>query len=82
MQPDHDTVIGDHCLLMCNAHVAHDCRLGDHVILTNNVMLAGHVTVGSRAYLSGARACTSSAAWGRWRWSAAWPTSPAMSRPS
>ncbi len=53
MQPDHDTVIGDHCLLMCNAHVAHDCRLGDHVVLTNNVMLAGHVTVGSRAFLSG-----------------------------
>ncbi len=53
MQPDHDTVIGDHCLLMCNAHVAHDCRLGDHVILTNNVMLAGHVAVGSRAFLSG-----------------------------
>ena len=53
MQPGHDTVIGDHCLLMCNAHIAHDCRLGDHVILTNNVMLAGHVTVGSRAFLSG-----------------------------
>jgi UDP-N-acetylglucosamine acyltransferase len=53
MQPDHRTVIGDHCLLMCNAHVAHDCRLGDHVILTNNVMLAGHVAVGSRAFLSG-----------------------------
>ena len=53
MQPDHDTVIGNDCLLMCNAHVAHDCRLGDHVILTNNVMLAGHVTVGSRAFLSG-----------------------------
>ena len=53
MQPDHETVIGDHCLLMCNAHVAHDCCLGDHVILTNNVMLAGHVTVGARAFLSG-----------------------------
>jgi UDP-N-acetylglucosamine acyltransferase len=53
MQPDHNTVIGDHCLLMCNAHVAHDCHLADHVILTNNVMLAGHVTVGSRAFLSG-----------------------------
>jgi len=53
MQPDHTTLIGDHCLLMCNAHVAHDCHLGDHVILTNNVMLAGHVTVGSRAFLSG-----------------------------
>ena len=53
MQPDHHTRIGDHCLLMCNAHVAHDCHLGDHVILTNNVMLAGHVSVGSRAFLSG-----------------------------
>ena len=38
---------------MCNAHVAHDGHLGDHVILTNNVMLAGHVSVGSRAFLSG-----------------------------
>jgi UDP-N-acetylglucosamine acyltransferase len=53
MQPDNNTVIGDHCLLMCNSHVAHDCHIGDHVILTNNVMLAGHVTVGSRAFLSG-----------------------------
>jgi len=53
MQPGHTTVIGDHCLLMCNSHVAHDCRLGDNVILTNNVMLAGHVTVGARAFLSG-----------------------------
>jgi UDP-N-acetylglucosamine acyltransferase len=53
MEPGHNTVIGDHCLLMCNAHVAHDCRLDDHVILTNNVMLAGHVTVGARAFLSG-----------------------------
>ncbi len=53
MQPGNATVIGDHCLLMCNSHVAHDCQLGDHVILTNNVMLAGHVTVGPRAYLAG-----------------------------
>jgi UDP-N-acetylglucosamine acyltransferase len=53
MHPGQETLIGDHCLLMCNSHVAHDCRLGDHVILTNNVMLAGHVTVGSRAFLSG-----------------------------
>jgi UDP-N-acetylglucosamine acyltransferase len=50
------TVIGDHNLLMVNAHVAHDCRLGDHTIITNNVMLAGHVTVADRAYLSGAAA--------------------------
>lgn len=48
------TVVGDNNLLMVNAHVAHDCRLGNHCILANNVMLAGHVTVGDRAYLSGA----------------------------
>ena len=50
---DSQTTIGDHCLLMVNAHVAHDCRIGNQVIVTNNVMLAGHVAVGDRAYLSG-----------------------------
>ena len=54
LESDHQTVIGDHCLLMANAHVAHDCRLGNNVILTNNAMLAGHVTVADRAYISGA----------------------------
>ena len=53
MERGHTTVIGDHCLLMCNSHVAHDCRLADHVILTNNVMLAGHVTVGARVFMAG-----------------------------
>jgi UDP-N-acetylglucosamine acyltransferase len=52
--PDHDTIIGDHCLLMVNIHVAHDCHLGNHVIVTNNAMLAGHVHVADRAYISGA----------------------------
>jgi len=50
------TIVGNHNLLMVNAHVAHDCCLGDHTIITNNVMLAGHVTVEDRAYLSGAAA--------------------------
>jgi len=50
------TRIGDHNLLMINAHIAHDCCLGNHTIITNNVMLAGHVTVEDRAYLSGAAA--------------------------
>ena len=53
MEPDHVTMIGDHCLLMTNAHVAHDCRVGNHVIITSNVMLAGHVSVDERAFLSG-----------------------------
>ncbi len=48
------TIVGDNNLLMVNAHVAHDCQIGSGCILANNVMLAGHVTVGDRAYLSGA----------------------------
>jgi UDP-N-acetylglucosamine acyltransferase len=54
LQSDHDTLIGDNCLLMVNAHVAHDCHLGNNVIVTNNAMLAGHVHVADRAYVSGA----------------------------
>jgi UDP-N-acetylglucosamine acyltransferase len=48
-----DTLVGDHNLLMVNAHIAHDCRIGDHTIIANNVMLAGHVVIEDRAYLSG-----------------------------
>jgi UDP-N-acetylglucosamine acyltransferase len=53
LEAEHQTTIGDHCLLMANSHVAHDCQLGNQVILTNNAMLAGHVIVGDRAYVSG-----------------------------
>ena len=53
LEADHQTTIGDHCLLMANSHVAHDCRLGNQVILTNNAMIGGHVTIGDRAYVSG-----------------------------
>jgi UDP-N-acetylglucosamine acyltransferase len=56
LDPDEATSIGDNNLLMVNTHVAHDCRVGNNVIMTNNSMLAGHVTVGDRAYLSGAAA--------------------------
>ncbi len=51
---DDTTTIGDNNLLMVNVHVAHDCRVGNHTIFANNAMLAGHVTVGDRAYVSGA----------------------------
>ncbi len=54
LEEGHATIVGDHNLMMANAHVAHDCRLGNHTILTNNAMLAGHVIVGDRAYVSGA----------------------------
>ncbi|MDO5553577.1 MAG: acyl-ACP--UDP-N-acetylglucosamine O-acyltransferase [Planctomycetia bacterium] len=48
------TEIGDNCMFMVNAHIAHDCRISDNVIMANNTMLAGHVTVGRRAFISGA----------------------------
>ena len=48
------TEVGDHNLIMVNAHIAHDCRVGNHTVLTNNVMIAGHVSIGDRAYVSGA----------------------------
>ncbi|HTN74994.1 MAG TPA: acyl-ACP--UDP-N-acetylglucosamine O-acyltransferase [Pirellulaceae bacterium] len=54
LTPKDATTIGSHYLLMVNVHVAHDCHVEDNVIMANNVMLAGHVTVGKRAYLSGA----------------------------
>ena len=56
MEQDGETVIGNNNLFMVNAHVAHDCRVGNHTIFANNSMLAGHVTVGDRAYISGAAA--------------------------
>lgn len=54
MKEDDATEIGDNCMLMVNAHVAHDCRIADGVIMANNSMLAGHVSVGTRAFISGA----------------------------
>ncbi len=47
------TVIGDHCFLMAQSHVAHDCKLAASVILANNVMLAGHVTIGEKCFVGG-----------------------------
>lgn len=48
-----NTVVGDGCLLMAQAHVAHDCKLGKEVVLANNVMLGGHVTVGDKVFIGG-----------------------------
>jgi len=54
LEEDEVTTIGDNNLLMVNVHLAHDCRVGNNTIFANNAMLAGHVTVGDRAYVSGA----------------------------
>jgi UDP-N-acetylglucosamine acyltransferase len=51
-----ETIIGDRCTFLANAHVGHDCRIGSGVILSNNVMLAGHVTVGDFAGIGGGAA--------------------------
>lgn len=47
------TRVGNHCIIMINAHIAHDCQVGDHVIMANGVNLGGHVTVGDYAYIGG-----------------------------
>jgi len=47
------TVVGNHCLIMANAHIAHDCIVGDHAIIVNNVALGGHVEIGEWAILGG-----------------------------
>jgi len=53
LHPEAWTEIGDDFYLMATGHVAHDCRVGDHVVVCNGALLAGHVTVGSRAFVSG-----------------------------
>lgn len=50
------TRIGDHNLLMVNAHVAHDCCIGNRCILTNNLLLAGHVHVEDHVIIGGGSA--------------------------
>ena len=48
-----NTMIGDGCFFMAQAHVAHDCQLGNDVVMANNVMLAGDVTIGSNVFIGG-----------------------------
>ncbi|TXN50498.1 acyl-ACP--UDP-N-acetylglucosamine O-acyltransferase [Methylobacterium sp. WL119] len=51
-----ETVVGDKCAFLANAHVVHDCHVGSGVIFSNNVMLAGHCSVGDYAILGGGAA--------------------------
>ena len=48
-----ETVIGNGCTFLANAHVAHDCQVGNGVIFSNNVMLAGHCRVGDQVIIGG-----------------------------
>ena len=47
------TVIGNHNLLLIQAHVAHDCVLGNHIIMSGYAGLAGHCMVEDHVILSG-----------------------------
>ena len=51
-----ETVVGNKCVFLANAHVAHDCRLGNGIIFSNGVMVAGHCQVGDFAILGGGAA--------------------------
>ena len=46
------TKIGNHCLLMEDAHVAHDCVLGNNLIIGNSTKFAGEVIVDDNAIIS------------------------------
>ncbi|KAJ0406601.1 hypothetical protein ATCC90586_003112 [Pythium insidiosum] len=47
------TTLGDHCWILCGAHVGHDVRIGQRVVLSNNVCVAGHVEIGDCAIIGG-----------------------------
>ena len=44
-----DTVIGNDCFLMTQAHVAHDCVLDNRVTVSSGVTLGGHTHIWSMA---------------------------------
>ena len=48
-----DTTIGNGNLFMAGSHAGHNCEIGDLNILANGALLAGHVTLASRAFISG-----------------------------
>lgn len=47
------TVIGDHNLIMSNAHIGHDCSIGNNCIIGFSVGMAGEVVVENYANISG-----------------------------
>lgn len=47
------TIVGNHCHIMVNAHVAHDCVVGNNVIMSNGATLAGHVIVEDDVIIGG-----------------------------
>lgn len=48
-----ETVVGDRCLLMTNAHVGHNCIVSDDVTIVSGALLGGYVEIGKGAVFSG-----------------------------
>lgn len=46
------TTIGNNNFFMGNVHIGHDCQVKDNNIMANQTAVGGHVTVGSRVFLS------------------------------
>ena len=51
-----ETIVGDRCAFLANAHVGHDCKVGSNVIFSNNVMLAGHCSISDFVIIGGGAA--------------------------
>ncbi|MBK1876354.1 acyl-ACP--UDP-N-acetylglucosamine O-acyltransferase [Pelagicoccus mobilis] len=51
-----ETVVGEDCFLMAEAHVGHDCQVGSNVVIGNSSLLGGHVFVGDRTFIGGGAA--------------------------
>ena len=50
---DAETVIGNNCFIMANAHIAHNCVLGNKITMVDYAGLAGHCHVYDGCLLSG-----------------------------
>ena len=56
MHEEQNTIVGDHCFLMGNSHVAHDCKMGKSVLVANGALLGGHVELGHDVFVGGGAA--------------------------
>ena len=52
-EPESETVLGERCLVMTNAHVGHNCEIGDNVTIAHGAVLGGRVTIQNRATIGG-----------------------------
>ncbi len=48
-----ETVVGDRCTFLANAHVGHDCHVGNDVIFATSATLGGHCEIGDFVFIGG-----------------------------